>query len=238
MNLAACPNPHPALACGGKSEPRIGPPAAATQSRSDTVLTPPELSAGPGSAGRPVNPLRPWRDWSAVIETLASRRGYFRLYEDRYRAVYQRLLAVLRANAGADPQQAEYFQRLEAVVRPWLSLKVLRQTEGPILEALLLECKQIEWEVCGGREPGWPWRWLTVALLLLTPAGVWTWFSYHGSHWLQAQTPESLRGLSPSALASLQNFGQFMEAHPIFWGTAFLPGDTALLLALLGRRRS
>jgi hypothetical protein len=113
-----------------------------------------------------------WREWTEVVTLFATGSGVYRLNNENYRALYQRLLDACRVHAAADPGRADHFQRLESVVRPWLNLHTLRQTDGAMLRALWRQCRFVEWELSGGREPVSAGRWVAFVLLLVGPTAV------------------------------------------------------------------
>jgi hypothetical protein len=93
-----------------------------------------------------------WRRWTAVVELFARRRRARRRLDPReYHALYCELTATCRDLASAaDGSGRDYFERLEATVRPWLSLRALERADGEVLSSLLDRCRQVDREL-GGR---------------------------------------------------------------------------------------
>jgi hypothetical protein len=114
-----------------------------------------------------------WHRWTAVVEQFARRRrGRRRLREREYQALHQNLLRVCQALAGADEQARPFYEGLETVARPWLSLWVLEQADRQILFDLLDRSRQ-----AGGELGGPTWGYLARAWagpgLALTAFAVW-----------------------------------------------------------------
>jgi serine/threonine protein kinase len=177
-------------------------------------------------AGPLPNLLRPWRQWTAVVTSCATRCGLSRLNTEKYRALYQRVLHACRAHADADPARADFFQHLEALVRPWLTLQTLQRTDAAMLGALARQCRQVEWELSGGREPLSSGKWIALLLLLLGPPALVGWLWTHGSRWL-ASLHDPV-GRASSIEAALREFGAWLEAHPT-WGLLVLVPTVVVL---------
>jgi serine/threonine protein kinase len=153
-----------------------------------------------------------WRRWTAVVETYAQRHGRHGLRAEEYRVLHQDLLQACRAAAVTAPLQArDFFQRMEAIARPWLNLQTFRHTESSLLKALLVRCQEVEWELNGRRNPRNLGRFIGIFLLLLCPAGVGAWYGWAGHHWL----PVLLRrlGWDDPDRASLYSIGLFLQTH-------------------------
>ncbi len=229
----------PELNSAGQQPPDGVSPSAETESRPDTAIpaapAPPVAPATVAPLPAPVQPgptdlLQLWREWTAVVTRFATGSGVYRLNTESYRSLYQRLLETCRAHAAADAARAEYFQRLEAIVRPWLNLQTLRQTDPIMLRALWRQCRYVEWELSGGREPISVGRWVTFLLLLLGPTAVVVWFQAHGSRWLASLHGLAGHGWQASLEARLRAFGARMDQHPAFWVLAFVPALLTLSL--------
>jgi hypothetical protein len=118
---------------------------------------------------------RCWRQWTAVVELFARRRPLRHVVApQQYEALHRELLAACRTPAGmAAETKRDFYQDLESLVQPWLSLYVLEQTPRDILFDLFARCQQVEREL-GCRT----WvdnlrRWaLPLAALLTVAAGV------------------------------------------------------------------
>jgi hypothetical protein len=90
-----------------------------------------------------------------------------------YCAMHRRLLERCRSLAKAEPDRdrQRFFESLEELARPWLSLSVLAQTERKIVADLLNCCYRLERQM-GGRTglPRVP-RWLLLPTASLAAAG-------------------------------------------------------------------
>jgi serine/threonine protein kinase len=217
-------------------------PAAETKSHPDTAIpgtapaapasTPVAEPPAPLPAGSP-DLLELWREWSAVVKRFASCSGFYRLNPESYRVLYQHLLDACRRHAAADAARADYFQRLEAIVRPWMSLQTFRQTDATMLQALWRQCRCVEWELSGGREPVKACPWLLLLALLVGPTAVVVWFFTFGSRWLASLSGAT--GGQGSILAQLRGFGAYMELHPSYWVAAFVPAVIVISIYWLSR---
>ena len=110
-----------------------------------------------------------WRRWTEVIALIAREKSSRRRVDPQaYEALYRRLIAACREFARSENGATEGdYERLEAVVRPWLNTKVLAQADREILAHLLHRCRRIEHELgVHFRIRGIPEAWLRIV-----PAG-------------------------------------------------------------------
>jgi len=93
-----------------------------------------------------------WREWTSIIELFALRRRRFHLDWHEYDKLHKDLIEACRTRAetAAETQQV-YYRKLEDLVLPWLTPKVLAQTEREILFSLLLNCRQVDRELSGSQ---------------------------------------------------------------------------------------
>lgn len=203
---------------GAKGTPAPTPPP----TLSPTVLP---ASVRASAAGPLPDLAKLWREWAATVEAMVTRRGLHRLDNEKYRALHTRLVEACKAHAAANPRRAEWFKRLEALARPWLSLAVLRQTDPTMLCQLLTQCKQAESELCGGRSVVSGRVGLLLLILFVTPTAVVLWFTTTGSRFLASLADT---GNATALKAWLRSFSQTMQAHPSFWLFGFLPAVLAL----------
>ncbi len=208
-----------------RSEVTVVPAAPAPPAAEPTVCI---LPAAPAPAGPLPALLGPWRRWTAVVTGFATRRGISRIAPEQYRALYQQVLDACRAHAAADPARADDFRRLEALVRPWLTLQTLQRTDAAMLQALWVQCRQVELDLSGGREPGAPGKWVALLLLALGPLVLAAWLWTHGSRWL-ASLPVAA-GWASSFKGTLRDLGAGLEAHPTYALLALVP--TVVVLGL------
>jgi hypothetical protein len=67
-----------------------------------------------------------------------------------YRALHRRLVAACRSLAKqSDSEQQVFYESLEELARPWLSLPVLAQTDRKIVADLLACCRRAERQLVG-----------------------------------------------------------------------------------------
>jgi hypothetical protein len=109
-----------------------------------------------------------------VVEVFAARRRRRTGVADLdYRALHRQVLECCRSLASqSDAEQQGYYQSLAELVRPWLSLYVLAQTQRKILADLLANCRRAEGRLLGR---GWSLRlpgWLAPAAAFLAAVGV------------------------------------------------------------------
>lgn len=112
---------------------------------------PPTSPQSGGFANRRHNPdaLRiSWGRWTEVVELYALRhQGRCRVDPRAYQDLYQ---IVIKACQSEGPTPVDR-QKFEALVRPWMSLRVLAGTDREILSHLLVLCRQFEQELGGRR---------------------------------------------------------------------------------------
>ena len=111
-----------------------------------------------------------WHRWTAVVELCARRRPARRRVDPwRYHALYCELTASCRdlASAGDESGRA-YYERLEATVRPWLSLRALEHADREVLSSLLDRCRQVDRELAGRSLP----IYRVLALTVLLPSAL------------------------------------------------------------------
>lgn len=93
-----------------------------------------------------------WRRWTAIVEALARRRRESRrLLAQEYGEVHRGLLKACRSQIGiSDETTRPFFQRLEALVKPWVSLDAITSANRAILADLLKRSKAAD-AVLSGR---------------------------------------------------------------------------------------
>jgi serine/threonine-protein kinase len=103
--------------------------------------------AGPAADEPEITPaLRShWRRWTDLIREMAVERASEGWTEASYQAFHERLLVTCRQQAerGSGDRRV-FFQRLESLVAPWVSLAILEQTDPDILNSLLARCRRAE----------------------------------------------------------------------------------------------
>lgn len=95
-----------------------------------------------------------WTRWTDVVDLFALRRpGRKRIDPRWYAALHRELLASCRASAAeaVDQGKRDFFNRLESIVEPWLTPRVLARTDREILADLLSRCREVERELTGRR---------------------------------------------------------------------------------------
>jgi hypothetical protein len=103
--------------------------------------------------------------WTNLVESLAtSRWGPCNVDLCEFANLRRRISAACHDLADAsDADQRKLYEDLEATVRPWLSPRVLAETDGELLAGLLARWRRIEGEL-SGRTPARP-VWLRSALV-------------------------------------------------------------------------
>ena len=84
-----------------------------------------------------------WRRWTAIVEALARRRREsHRLLAQEYSDVHTGLLKACRSQVGiSDETMRPFFQRLEVLVKPWVSPDAITSANRAILADLLKRTK-------------------------------------------------------------------------------------------------
>jgi hypothetical protein len=110
-----------------------------------------------------------WSRWTALVAMFV-RRARARLQVDAqaYHALHHQLLADCRTQAeNAGEGKRAFYEGLETLAAPWLTLQCLARADGEILGDLLARCRLAE-EQLGG-QPCRPTagRWVTTAVTVL-----------------------------------------------------------------------
>jgi hypothetical protein len=114
---------------------------------------------------------RNWRRWTDIVESIAHKRRV-RDCGDRgdYTELHRDLLGCCRVLAEENEPRRDFYRLLEGLVRPWLSLRTLAQTDSETLLALSLQCREIDRRL-NGRRLRVKGRWvLGLALVSVTAA--------------------------------------------------------------------
>ena len=106
-----------------------------------------------GEAGAPDGDselITRWRAWTAVIEQPAFRRTQRRIQPDGYRSLHGELIRACRSRVEtADEVKRPFYERLVALAQPWLTSRLLEQSDREILFDLLICCREAELELNG-----------------------------------------------------------------------------------------
>jgi hypothetical protein len=90
-----------------------------------------------------------WQEWTAVVEEFARRRNSRHLLPlQGFQKLRQDLLDLCRAYANRNGS-ARFYQGLESLVTPWLTLRTLEQADEEILVDLFARCREIEQDLGG-----------------------------------------------------------------------------------------
>ncbi len=206
------------------------PPASPAETECPTQVIGVAPAAAPSGLPRIEPALRNgWSRWARVVEALAERKapGVTAL---EYRALYADLLAQCRAHAAATagPWRA-FFVQAEEVVKPWLALHTLAQTEPALLLALALRCSEVAWRLNGGRAPRNLARWAGVLLLA----------ACLGLFLLPWKLPRVARpasgGWTKAASTYVRTYWRHLEAHPTGWAVVAVPVVMGLSAFLITR---
>jgi hypothetical protein len=122
---------------------------------------------------------RCWRQWTGAVAACAHRSVPPGLTVASYGELYDDLLEACRAAAaGASGADREFYQALEGLVRPWLTLEILVRTDQELLADLLGRCQEADRRL-RGKQPRPPSRWAlsagsaaVIVLLILATAAV------------------------------------------------------------------
>ena len=105
-------------------------------------------SLGPSSTAL----RKSWSRWTGTVALFANRRPARRRVDPRaYRELHREVIEGCRSQAEASAEDRRaYYEDLEGLASPWVSLKALATADGEILGDLLARCRQAEKEL-GGR---------------------------------------------------------------------------------------
>ncbi len=207
------------------------PPAPPAEAEGPTEIIRSAPGAASASALPRVEPAlrKSWRRWARVVEALADRKAAG-VSAREYRVLYAGLLAQCRAHAAAaGGKWRAFFAQAEEVVKPWMELHTLAQTEPELLRALAHRCAEVAWGLNGGRAPGNLARWAGVLLL----AGCLALFLLP---WRlpQVALPAS-GGWSKAAGAYVRSYWRHLEDHPTGWAVVAAPLVIGLSIFLITR---
>jgi serine/threonine protein kinase len=208
-SVALAVNPDSTPPTGGDGTPVPGPPVEPRSELSDAELSaaefvlrldePEEEAPSPAAQDEvvpadapPAPPFRAgedlrrcWGQWLAVVEAFA-RGGQVRVSEKGYRALHGRLLEHCRAPGGGGARPA-VLECLESVVEPWLTPRTLATTDRETLASLLLQCAEMDRELCGReRRSLWPVAALAAVLAVALALG---WYASRLHGWPAAVDP-------------------------------------------------
>jgi hypothetical protein len=118
-----------------------------------------------------------WRRWTRVVTRCAgARSGRLPVSPAGYHALHTALLAACRSQAThSDANGQPVFQKLEALLHPWVSLEVLAGTNKHLLQDLLARCLAVERQLGVGGSSGAGRRalaWGLAGLAMATLVGV------------------------------------------------------------------
>lgn len=99
-----------------------------------------QVRTGGASAGL----RRCWRNWSDVVERFAMGHPSRHRFEPKqYETLHRELRAACQKQASDDPERG-YYESLDVLVRPWLSLNALEQADRVILKSVLERCREVD----------------------------------------------------------------------------------------------
>jgi tRNA A-37 threonylcarbamoyl transferase component Bud32 len=163
-----------------------------------------------------------WKRWLAVIECVCE-KGHADVSESDYRRLYDDLRECCRKHvARAKAAERPFFQRIEDLMTPWLSVRSLAFIDRDALARLLQDCRVIEAQL-GIRRSGGILRWMAVGAGLIAACSL---------GWFMVQAGPTFSGVDMSLARSIW---ASMEAHPILSLAVIFPAIMAGSFALLGR---
>jgi hypothetical protein len=156
--VPAAVGPPPALPAGDREDGTSCPPAGRAPDERSTVelvVDSPAALAGDASSLR-----EKWQHWTAIVAASVRRRGATHWINPRaFRGLQTELVRACRAQAHASAAETRHlFQRLEELVKPWLSPESLTQTDLEIHFSLVRLCQQAQQDLdaWAGRSPTQP----------------------------------------------------------------------------------
>jgi hypothetical protein len=116
---------------------------------------------------------RKWQQWVDVVELFARRaRRRSRVNPETYSMLHRDLVQTCRAFASkTGTRQQEFFCSLQEMVQPWLTPRILAQTEQTMLADLLDSSLRAEWQLTGRKRRPWLRRWMLRGIVLGSVAG-------------------------------------------------------------------
>ncbi|MFL5245747.1 MAG: hypothetical protein ACJ8FY_27050 [Gemmataceae bacterium] len=131
----------------------------------------------PGASSELATLTECWQRWTDLVEACVSKsrtRRADRRYYDRLHKGLLKACRILVENSN-DPDQCAFYQSLEELAKPWLSLRILARTDDRFLANLLDRCRAME-ERLTGRKRRSKRRWLWPAAAFIgAAAGVAFW---------------------------------------------------------------
>jgi len=149
-------------------------------------------------------------------------RGAHLVDPQEYQRLHQDLVAACVAAGGAaEGAQREFYQRLEELARPWLTARVLEQTDHDILMDLLARCRQAEQELGLGSQGRGVLRWVVAVAALLGVMTAVVILLGWGKKWTGLPSLGSVRGRLHALALAVPGIGWWL-----------ILGAVALLLAM------
>jgi hypothetical protein len=89
-----------------------------------------------------------WNQWTRFVEHFAMRRSRHRVNRNAYASLYKYLIDECRTRAAqARGPKREFYLKLEELVLPWMTARVLEFTDPEILFSVLSHCRTFEQEL-------------------------------------------------------------------------------------------
>jgi hypothetical protein len=177
-----------------------------------------------------------WRRWLRIVELFAHRRRARRWVDSRsYDMLYANLVEACHSLADmveADSEERAYFQNLEHLALPWVSLQSLQAADREILGDLFIRARQAEselsgrtWAVPSLRQPV---QWLAT---IVTWAGLVIVFWVAGNAWL----PILDRGRSWQEAVALCVARTQYNMHSLFLPAMFVVAFSSYMVSRTAR---
>ncbi len=142
----------PGVVVGPPAEASLGRSSADTLPKDSSPAVPGEKEEAGGDSAAETEVLESWREWLAVVESLAGQGGRPACTEQAYAALHGQLCKGARRLAAASPGgRSRPFAELEALVEPWLTVQAVRGLDPRTLGGLLQTCRRLDTELCGAR---------------------------------------------------------------------------------------
>jgi serine/threonine protein kinase len=120
-------------------------------------------SPSPPSNNAPIVIHPIWQKWSGLLETLANRLQC-RVEPEEYATQHRALLMAIRSHTDdQDPARRDVLTRLESLVEPWLTLKILRDLDHRTQLELWRNCQKIDAELFPVPASSGIMRWLLMS---------------------------------------------------------------------------
>jgi hypothetical protein len=96
--------------------------------------------------------LTDWQRWTRLLAAVVGRRSFAMIDESSFAELYHSLTQSCHdAAKAAVGQERAFYESLESLVNPWVSLSILTRTDPAVVRELLARCRAAEDRMTGRR---------------------------------------------------------------------------------------